>query len=1120
MAMRRHPIHARLAIALMLGSALSAPAVGRERMTKKADPIATGFRDPPAAARPRVWWHWMNGNVTRDGIRRDLEWMKRVGIGGVQNFDAALDTPQVVDRRLAYMTPAWQDAFRYATGLADMLGLEFAIAASPGWSETGGPWVPPSDGIKKYVWSETFVDGDRRFVGMLAAPPRATGPFQGAAKAVDPIAAVKPGPAPQHYADTVVLALPDDTEAAPPCRRTTSDGGGSIAPIGPITFGQPSADRAAWLRCDYDAPVTLRSATLAMNSGGTIFTSARFRPVLEASDNGIDFVVIAPFPTGPVPQYTIAFPPVTARAFRIRFEPQRPARLPWTPAPGAIPSAVGNIGRDPPKQTITIDSVLLSPVARVHRFEEKAAFETPLTYAPLAAPDTAARGVDPAQVIDLTTKMTPDGQLDWTPPPGRWRILRFGYSLTGKENHPATVEATGLEVDKLDRGAVKRYLDAYLATYEATVGKANIGPRGIRALLNDSIEVGPANWTPALIAEFKARRGYDPLPWLPVLTGTIIGDAIRSDAFLHDFRQTLADLIAANHYGQIAETARERGLRSYAEALEFGRPSLGDDMAMRRHADVPMAAMWTYAPDSARPRPVYEADIRGAASVAHIYGQNIVAAESLTSAWQPWSFAPNDLKPMIDMAFALGLNLPVIHTSVHQPVEDKKPGLSLAIFGQHFNRHDSWAEQAKPWVDYLSRTAYLLQAGRSVADVLYFYGEEAPLTGLYQQAMPADAPLKSAYDFANSDVLMTQVKVDRGDLVTGSGQRYKLLWLGGDSDRMTVAMLRRIVDLAEGGATVAGVRPTASPGLADDKAAFAALTARLWDGDQTPVRPVGKGRIVTAVDADAALALIGATPDVSFDGARADTQILFQHRLLNDGRHLYFLTNRLDRVEAVEARFAVTGRTVERWSATTGTAQPTGWSRDGEVTRVPLTLAPREAVFVVFGTPTTAAGAAPPTELRRVLAELNDGWQLSFPGKSTRRARVGSWSESAEADERYFSGTATYTRMLDVPSAWLGGGGVTLDLGSVGDLAEVRVNGTMAGTAWHAPWQVALGTLLKAGRNSIEVRVTNLWVNRLVGDAQPGVVKSTFTTTPTYRADAPLRPSGLLGPVTLMSSQR
>ena len=172
------------------------------------DPLVRGFETPPDSAKPRVWWHWINGNITREGITRDLEWMKRVGIGGFQNFDAALGPVKVIDQRLVYMTPEWKETFRYAIELADRLGLETAIAGSPGWSESGGPWVQPAQAMKKFVWSETRIAGGTPFHGVLSKPPSTTGPFQNAPviEFADVLMGVKPTPPPELYQDTAVVA--------------------------------------------------------------------------------------------------------------------------------------------------------------------------------------------------------------------------------------------------------------------------------------------------------------------------------------------------------------------------------------------------------------------------------------------------------------------------------------------------------------------------------------------------------------------------------------------------------------------------------------------------------------------------------------------------------------------------------------------------------------------------------------------------------------------------------------------------------------------------------------------------------------------------------------------------
>ena len=254
--------------------------------------------------------------------------------------------------------------------------------------------------------------------------------------------------------------------------------------------------------------------------------------------------------------------------------------------------------------------------------------------------------------------------------------------------------------------------------------------------------------------------------------------------------------------------------------------------------------------------------MKGASSVAHIYGQNLTAAESLTSNSQFWAHAPSDLKPVIDFAFASGVNLPVIHTSVHQPVDDKKPGLSLAIFGQFFNRHESWAEMAKPWIDYIARTSFILQQGRNVADVAYFYGEEAPLVELYRLGPPKDAPRQHAWDFINADALLNAVSVENGDVVAKGGARYKAIYLGGSSARMTLPVLRRLAELVEAGATLIGAAPKDSPSLADDAAAYADARAKLWPQGKSAT--LGKGRVLVSNDPDQALASVGVAPAFQF----------------------------------------------------------------------------------------------------------------------------------------------------------------------------------------------------------------------------------------------------------------
>ncbi|MFC4314210.1 glycosyl hydrolase [Steroidobacter flavus] len=1086
------------------------------------DPVYRDFVEPPAAARPRVWWHWMNGNVTKEGIKLDLDWMQRVGIGGFQNFDAELLTPQVVEQRLAFMTPPWKEAMRYTIDLAEERGLEMAIAASPGWSETGGPWVRPEQAMKKLVWSELEIAGGTAFIGKLPPPPTVSGPFQDIPQASTLLSTPKPSV--RFYADAAVLAYPVvGRHSSPGSPRVTSNGGESIDATvlsdgiltNSLTLKFGTADAPACLTFDYGRAASIGSMLLALPKRTDFFRSAAAAPTLEASEDGVRYRKVADVTFSAILQQTVSFAAVTARYFRVCFGPPPPpphTDLLSAPASGA--NQLGLFAKREPPPNFQVSELRLFATPRIHHAEEKAGYAVAENYYALAtAPVDSADAVPLDRVIDLTQKMQPDGTLAWTPPAGRWRIVRFGYSLTGKENHPATAEATGLEVDKLDRGHVNAYLDAYLGKYENAVGAQRLGAKGIRALLVDSIEVGAQNWTESLPVEFRRRRGYELTPWMPALTGVIVGSAEQSDRFLYDFRRTLADLLADHHYGQIAATARARGLINYSEALERDRPVLGDDMEMRRHAAVPMAAMWTYSPEAGAPAPARFADIRGAASVAHIYGQNLVAAESLTSAFAPWAHAPRDLKPMMDLEFVLGVNRPVIHTSVHQPLIDRPPGLSLAVFGQYFNRNETWAEQASAWVSYLARTSQLLQQGTFVADVAYFYGEEAPLTALYADQPTRDGPTGHGFDFANSDVLLNRLRVQDGDLVTVSGMRYRLLYLGGSSEQMTLPVLRRIDALVSEGASVVGNRPLASPSLADDPAEFDAIASRLWGG-----APPAKGRVIPGRDVDAALAMIGVPRDVDYRKPQPDSDIMFLHRRLDDG-DVYFLTNRKPRSESVEMSFRVTGKRPEIWRADDARREAVSYRIEKGRTFVSLQFAPHDAFFVVFREPATTNAIVLPKQRVTRVATLSGDWDARFqPGRggptSSQKLAAGSWTQSNDPAIRYFSGTVAYSKDLEVPR-FRDGARLMLDLGDVRELAEVLINDRSLGVLWHSPYRLDITDALHDGGNRIEIRVTNLWANRLIGDAQPGARKITFTTYPPYEADAPLRPSGLLGPVTL-----
>jgi hypothetical protein len=1100
-----------------------------------SDSLERGFKTPPDSAKPRVWWHWMNGNITREGIKLDLEWMHRVGIGGFQNFDAALNTPKFVDKRLVYMTPEWKDAFRYATTLADQLGLEEAIAGSPGWSESGGPWVKPNQGMKKLVWSETRVEGGKPFTGVLPKPPTVSGPFQNI-PLVDFLAAMsgqESAVPPVFYSDSAVIAYraPESdvpvVELQPKMTASTGSVDFDLLSDGDLVKSTPlpkaPVGEQAWIQYEFPTPQTMHAVTLVLNDPAAasmnMFGAAPSVADLEASDDGQTFRKLVSIPGDGGIEHTIAFPETTARFFRVSF----------TTAPPAPPSFGLEFDTDfdfkmpPPPTAYQIAELVLHPGARVSRFEEKAGFANLISLDPFPTPPVAARdAIKKNDIIDLTAKMRSDGALDWTPPAGRWVVLRIGYSLTGVTNHPASPEGTGLEVDKLSREDVKEYMNTYLDNYQNAVGPL-MGKRGLRYVINDSWEAGTANWTDDLVAEFTKRRGYDPRPWLPVLTGRVVESSDTSDRFLWDFRKTLGDLLAEYHYDQITDILHRRGMGHYGESHEEGRAFIGDGMEVKRSNDVPMSAMWTQKPGVNKELYGYDADIRESASVAHIYGQNLVAAESMTASSGAWAWSPATLKPTADKEMAMGLNRFVIHTSVHQPLLDRKPGFALGPFGQWFTRNETWAEQAQPWISYLARSCYLLQQGHFAADVAYFYGEDSNLTAVYRDHFP-DLPSSYNFDYVNADAMIHRFSASGGKLTTPSGMTYRLLALDPRSKQMSLPVLRKIRDLVEAGAVVAGPKPETTPSLSDDEAEFHALADKLW-GAGTGVTRTGKGKVFASQKPEDVLQILEVAPDFEYTKSSPDASVLFVHRQLSDG-DLYFVDNRTDRNESFDATFRVTGKEAELWHADTGKIEPVSYNTTNGRTTVPLQLEPWGTVFVVFRKAAKTSSRSLPKQSENTLATVDGPWEVAFPADrgappKISLGKLASWHESTDEGVKYFSGTATYTKTIHAAAGWFKPRAhLWIDLGGVKNLAEVSINGKPLGIVWKTPYRVDATSALKAGDNAIEIKVTNAWTNRIIGDRQPHVTKTyTFTSPKFYKADAPLLPSGLLGPVQIVRAE-
>ena len=1070
--------------------------------------LVQGFKNPPESAKPRTWWHWTNGNVTLDGITKDLEWMKRSGIGGFQLVDVASGGGQTVEKKIKFGTQDWLDAVHHSAVEGQRLGLEMSIFSSPGWSEAGGPWVKPAEAMKKLVWSETDVEGPRQFADKLQQPPSNEGPIRDWR--------VGAGQQAGFYADSIVLAYrtPADEVSMASLHPKITASSGAIDPAAllddnlntSVTIAAPKDGGAAWLQFEFEKPYTARALTLGAQGGIPVGR-------VLASDDGIRFRTLAEMP-GPQGYHgarvrTFAFPATSARFYRVEFS-----------GAAVRPAAVIHGGPVvPAKEFVVTDAVLYSS-ARVNRWEDKSAAGSLMdVYEVVPTPDApGSAAIQSANIVDLSSKMDKDGNLHWDVPEGKWTILRMGYSLTGAKNRPSVPAGSGYEVDKLSAKYIADYFHGYMDPIANVLGPL-VG-QAPKYMTMDSWEAGMQNWTDDMIGEFKQRRGYDPTPYLPVLAGRVVQSAEVSDRFLWDFRRTLADMFADNFYGTMEKELQQRGMKSYSEASGVALEIPEDTLLNKSKVDIPMGEFWVHA---LHPESMYYVDVRGAASAAHVYGKPIVATESFTGGGYE---SPFTLKKVADYWFAQGVNRLVFHTSAQQPL-DTKPGNTMV--GTHINRNITWAEMANPFMSYVARVSYMLQQGQFVADLAYLLPEGAPSTMPFWGAgLQPELPKGYDYDFVNTDVLLNRMSVGAdGRLVLQDGMSYRVLVLP-PTELMTPAVLRKVHELVAAGATVVGQRAVSSPSLvgfpkADDE--VKALSADLWgglDGVTNTQQAFGKGMVVWGLPLQDALAMVKAVPDFE-SSSTLDGSVVWIHRHLADA-DVYFVSNQKDAAQDVEARFRVSGKEAEIWHPASGETEQASFAIADGRTTVPLHLEERESLFVVFRNAAASPKRVVAVPVERTLATVSGPWEITFPPNfgapaSVRMEKLASWTDSPEEGVKYFSGTATYTKTVQAPASWFAAGSrVVLDLGAAKDLAEVSVNGKDVGLLWKPPYKVDVTGALKPGANRIEVKVTNEWTNRQAGDRLLPEDKRVLAPGPrAFGAPPPLPESGLIGPVTVVS---
>jgi hypothetical protein len=580
----------------------------------------------------------------------------------------------------------------------------------------------------------------------------------------------------------------------------------------------------------------------------------------------------------------------------------------------------------------------------------------------LPAEVPAAAAVAPAQGADLTSRLQGD-RLEWDAPAGEWTLLRIGHTTTGKTNVAASAAGRGLEVDKFNPAAAEFHFRHVIDRVQADALAA--GTKGLGFLTIDSYEAGLQNWTADFPAEFRRRTGYDLTGYLPALFGRVVESAGITERFLFDFRRVQADLVAEHYYGRMHALARERGLPLYVEGYGSGN---FDELKVAGSPDVPMTEFWTRTPWT--PNRV----VKMVTSAAHVYGKPVVGAEAFTGEFRTsrWLEYPYSLKILGDDMSAAGVNRFVFHSYVHQPHPTAAPAVTLGPYGFAFARTNTWFASAKPWLDTLARTHFLLQQGTFVADVLYFTGERAPDASSF--AMPV-LPEGYTYDLVNTDVLLNRLTVRDGVFELPEGGRYRLLVLPPNLKAMRPALMRKLRDLVAAGGAILGPKPVFSPtleGYPASEAEMLRLADELWATDRA-----GPGRVIASGEIARALGEIRVPPDIMFypgmvdgvggrpdiphvllaersasHGERADAALSWQHRRLPDG-DLYFLGNRQRRVEYVTVSFReMAGRRPEIWRPETGErSDAVWWETSDDRVLLPVRFEPGESIVVIFRHP-------------------------------------------------------------------------------------------------------------------------------------------------------------------------
>jgi len=1072
------------------------------------------------SAKPWVFWYWMQASVSKEGIHADLQAMKDAGIGGAYLMPIkGVANPPLFSPVVEQLSPAWWDMLRYSLQESERLGLQIGMHVSDGFALAGGPWITPELSMQKVVSSQVTISGGRSVNIKLPQPETKEGYYKDIAVYAYPAKEFNylttQTPVPQ-----VTTSLKDKTqEALALAGPAIKVAGSNQAGITAFKSNQP-----CWIMYQFEKPFTCRSIRIA--TGGNSYQAHRL--LLEVSDDGINFRSwgrLKPPRHGwqdNDADVTHAIVPVTARFYRFTYDPA-----------GSEPGAE-DLDAAKWKPSLKLTGLFLSSEPKINQYESKNGEVWRISETTTNAQLPISSCVPIAKVIDLNKNLSANGILNWKAPKGRWTIIRMGHTSTGHTNATGGA-AAGLEVDKFNPEAIKLQFDSWYGEAIRQAGP-ELAKKILRVFHVDSWECGSQNWSDVFPAEFKKRRGYDLLPWLPVMAGIPMESAEKSEAVLYDVRRTIADLVSDTFYQTLAGLARKNGLTFTAESV--APTMMSDGLLHYKNVDVPMGEFWLNSPTHDKPN-----DMLDAVSGGHIYRKNIIQAEAFTTVRMAWNEHPGMLKTLQDRNYALGINKLVYHVFTHNPWLDRKPGMTLDGVGLYFQRDQTWWKPGKAWVDYATRTQELLQRGNPVTDIAVFTGEEYPRRAVLPERLVSSLPglvggnvvLKEkrrleniaepisespvgvmhsanitdpkdwadplhgyAYDSFNPEVLM-ESRVKNGRVEFPSGASYAILVFpaGNPMDpsggKLSPAVRRKVAALEREGAHVI---------ITSEAGAYK----------------------------DGSFEKLGVEPDLSvqdMDGSDVNN-MAWNHRK-SDTEEIYFISNQEDKVRILNFSFRIAGKVPYLYNAVTDQLKEiNAFSISGTRTLIPLKLDPNAAVFVIFKRiPDPKSTLYTQHKNNRNWSEfttyklLTQEWKVKFdpslggPQREVDFKELTDWSKHTDSLIRYFSGTAVYRKNIllsEIPAA-----AIWLDLGKVANLATVKINGTIVGTVWTAPFSLDVSKWIKKGDNLIEIEVTNTWANRLIGDHRLPIEKRITKTTAPYRlAGSPLQEAGLLGPVKLM----